>query len=199
MDFKPQSYNYSTELSNIPTSSKHQSLPRCCCTRHCHLEAQRRKQAPFHCWGRGTVQTYHRTVQYNMCASHLVCMLTVISIGAHTVFPGLNLLFGTAKFGSGFQLYIRGVPCPLPASLLLPGLNQMASGRQRHRGRVELCTVSDAVAQTWVRGAIQLDEQPREANTQSSCTWIYIRCFSVYLLLSTSLMKIRSNVLCSLI
>lgn len=34
------------------------------------------------------------TVQYNMCAAHLVCMLTVISIRAYTVFQGLNLLFG---------------------------------------------------------------------------------------------------------
>lgn len=133
MDFKPHSYNYSSVLSNIPTSSKHRSLPHCCCTRHCHLEAQRRKQAPFQCWRRGTVQTYRRTVQYNMCASHLVCMLTVISIGAHTVFPGLNLLFGRLRAEVGFSCTSEGSPAHSLPRELLPGLNQMASGSNTTR------------------------------------------------------------------
>lgn len=68
------------------------------------------------------------TVQYNMCASHLVCMLTVISIGAHTVFQGLNLLFGQLSEEVGFSFTSEGSSaCSLPQELL-PGLNQMASG-----------------------------------------------------------------------
>lgn len=41
--------------------------------------------------------------QRNMCASHLVCMLTVISTRAHTVFPGLSLLFGQLLEEAGFS------------------------------------------------------------------------------------------------
>lgn len=121
-------------MSNIPTSSKHRSLPHCCCTRHCHLEAQRRKQAPFHCWRRGTVQTYQCTVQYNMCAFHLVCMLTVISIGAHTVFPGLNLLFGRLRAEVGLSCTSEGSPAHSLPRELLPGLNQMASSSNTTEG-----------------------------------------------------------------
>lgn len=41
-----------------------------------------------------SAQVYFRPHSYNMCASHLVCMFTVISTGAYTIFQGLNLLFG---------------------------------------------------------------------------------------------------------
>lgn len=58
-------------------------------------EKENMLQDKFHCWGWEKIlsaHSLHATV--SMSDSHLVCMFTVISTGAHTVFRGLGLLFG---------------------------------------------------------------------------------------------------------
>ena len=89
-----------------------------------------------------TKQT-HCTVQYNMCASHLVCMFTVISIGVYTVIRGLNLLFGRLSEEVVFSCTSKGSSAGSLSEELLPGLNQMALSYNSGRCvECEHCTVS---------------------------------------------------------
>lgn len=81
-----------------------------------------------------------------MCVSHLECVLTVISIRANTVFPGLNLLFGQLLEEVGFSGRLKGsIACYLFKSRIL------AEGRwpqARTAGcESQLYTVSAGVAQ----------------------------------------------------
>lgn len=173
-------------LRNIPTSSEHLTHPRCRCARHCHLGAQRKEksmlQAKFHCLERVATHTHTRAhacmVPYNMCAPHLECKLTVISVAEHTVSRAQPLIW-IRTWRSGFLLYIRGVLTLLPPSgvaacIKVDGLRLEQQGRHVC---VSICHCSSHVR--WSN--VVHDGQPREPaymvfvqNKSGGCLYVWL-------------------------
>ncbi len=92
----------------------------------------------------------HYTVQYNMCASHLVCMLTVISTERTLCFEG-----SASYLDGSLRKWVSAVHPrdPLPASSVATwfkpdGLRLEQQQPQRRHVECEHCTVSDTVGQT---------------------------------------------------